>query len=128
MHYVEGTISLLLLVQKFLDLSLLKNYIEMTLNLFMHLSWERRRKKEKKKKLGMIWCVLWIFKIYISKCLVRDWSVKEAQGSLMGHFEINKTYKMWNEPWLKMKHNAHKFCSQYFKCKEIKSILHLNGL
>ena len=84
MHYLEGTISLLLLVQKFFDLSILKNYIEMTktLKLFMHLI---LIKKKKKKKVVDDYYVFYEFlfkksKLCIPKCCVRDFLGKEAHG------------------------------------------------
>ena len=82
MHYLEGTISLLFLVQKFFDLSILKNYIEMTktLKLFMHLILQK-----KKKNVVNDYYVFYEFlfkksKLCIPKCSVRDFLGKEAHG------------------------------------------------
>ena len=85
MHYLEGTISSLLLVQKFLDLSILKNYIEMTktLELFRYDYYVFHGFLFKKSMLS------------ISKCSIRDLLFREAHGGvLMGHSGINKTYHM----------------------------------
>ena len=59
MHYLQGAISLLLLVQKFFDLSILNNYIEMnkSLKLFMHLVLQ--------KKLWMI--IMCFMNFYLGK-------------------------------------------------------------
>ena len=65
MHYQEGTIPLLLFVQIFLDLSILKSYTEITktLKLFIHFVHEFLIKKSK---------------LYIPKCSIRDLLVKRS--------------------------------------------------
>ena len=102
MHYLEGTIFLHLLVQKFLDLRILKNYIEMTKTL------ELFRQFVLQKQLRMI--MMCFMNSYLRKVSL-DLLVKEAHGSgLMGHFGINKIYNMLHEHlfWAKMKHDVHK--------------------
>ena len=123
MCYLKGTISLLLLLQKFLYLSLLQNHIKMTKTskLFMYLVLQKKavddyyvfHKFLMKKSL-----------ICIPKCSLKYLFLRQTYGgALMGHLRINKVYKMLHKHfcWPKMKHDIHKFCSKSFKRKETKS-------
>ena len=81
------------LTEKFLELSILLNYMEMTktLELFMHLV---------QKKMVDEYYVFHNFLITksmlcIPKCSIKDLFLREAYGgALMGHLRINKVYKM----------------------------------
>ena len=115
---LKGTIYLLLLVQKFLDLSILPNYIEMSKisELFMHLFLQ-------KKAMDDYYLFHKFFMLCIPKCSIKDLLLREAHGgALMGHLRINTVYKMLHKHffWPKTKHDVHKYCSKCFKRKETK--------
>jgi len=106
MCYLKGMISLLLLLQKFFELSIWLNYIEMT-KTFRTIYASCLTKKVVDDYYVFHKFLITKSMLCIPKCSIKDLFFREAYGgALMEHLRINKVYKMLHKHfcWPKIKH------------------------